>query len=269
MTYPWTGGLSFSLLKILDPEYGSPAEFLHACRAPHEPTDAMKLGTLVHWHLLGGSPERTPLVYMESKTTGEGAVKRWKQFQADHAGEEIYGAADWNEAAGIAAAVREAPHNRAVREEWIDGGQYETSLQWEMDGFRMGTRGVDIILPGSRRIADLKKSQTVRKHQLSMQATALRYPEQLVTYEAAVRACMFDPEASAIVAVCASAPYCTVAMRLGAAARLRALSRVAGWLATLRTCLESDTWPGPDGWEIEPPAWETVSGEDGLEGAAG
>ena len=53
MTYPWTGPLSYSLLKLLDPELGSPAEFLHACHAPHTATDAMKLGTLVHWHLLG------------------------------------------------------------------------------------------------------------------------------------------------------------------------------------------------------------------------
>ena len=266
--YPWPGALSFSLLKKIDPEYGSPAEFLHSCRVHAVPTDAMKLGTLVHWHLLGGPPERAPLVYTESKTVGEGARKRWQAFQEAHAGEEIYGASEWDEAAAIAEAVSTGPHNRTVRETWIDGGQYETPISWEMGGFPFATRGVDIIIPSSRRVADLKKCQSVRRFQLERQTTALRYPEQLVVYESAVRAAMFDPSESAIVAVCATAPHCTVELRLGSAARARSLARVEQWLAILRTCLDRDEWPGPDGWEIEPPAWEGVTGEDGLEEAS-
>jgi hypothetical protein len=40
---------------------------------------------------------------------------------------------------------------------------------------------------------------------------------------------------------------------------------VSSWLATLRQCLDADTWPGPAGWEIEPPPWEQpIEGEADL-----
>ena len=256
MTYPWTGPLSYSLLKLLDPELGSPAEFLHACHAPHTATDAMKLGTLVHWHLLGGPPERAPLVYSASKTTGDGAVKAWRAFQAAHAGEEIFSGADNGAAIAIAQAVRTAPHSAAARE-WLEDAETEVALEWDLGGFRMATRGVDILQPGRKRLADVKKCSSVRRYMLTRQIGSLRYPEQLVVYEAAVRACRFDPVGgSAILAVCEEAPYCTLVLPLAAAGRIAARARVSTWLATLRQCLDADTWPGPAGWEIEPPPWE-------------
>ena len=147
MTYPWTGPLSYSLLKLLDPELGSPAEFLHACRTSRVATDAMKLGSLVHWHLLGGPDHRRPLIYEASKTTGEGAVKAWRAFQAAHAGEDIYGREDNADALDIAEAVRTAPHNAAVHAAWIAGAETEVTLAWELGGFAFATRGVDLVHP--------------------------------------------------------------------------------------------------------------------------
>ena len=267
MKYPWGDGpLSYSLLKLLDPDLGSPAEFLHACKAEHKPTDAMRLGTCTHWHLLGGPPERKPLVYTASKTTGEGAVKNWKAYQAEHAGEEIFGAAEWNKGAEIAHAVRSAPHSAPVAT-WLDeeGHEYEVALSWEMGGIPFATRGVDVLLPRSRRLADVKKCSSVRRYLLDRQCHSLRYPEQLVVYEAAVRACRFDPAGSAVLAVCEEAPYVSLVLPLGAAARATATARVGRWLALLRSCLDADLWPGPEGWELEPPAWDVaVTGEDEL-----
>jgi hypothetical protein len=70
----------------------------------------------------------------------------------------------------------------------------------------------------------------VRDLRLARQIGSLRYPEQLV-----------------------------------AAGRIAARARVSSWLATLRQCLDADTWPGPAGWEIEPPPWEQpLEGEADL-----
>lgn len=272
--YPWTdlhGTLSFSLLKLLDAEEGSPAEFFHACTHQREATDAMRVGTCAHWHLLGGPPERKPLVYAASKTTGEGAVKAWRAFQAAHAGEEIFGAVDWEAGMAIARGVQEAPHNAPVRE-WLADAQTEVPLRWELAApgggtlFEISTRGVDVVQPHLRRLADVKKCSSVRRFSLDRQAHQLRYMEQLVVYESAVRACLWDPEGgSAILAVTESAPYCSVALPLSPYGRVVASGRVASWLATLRTCLDRDAWPGPDGWDLAPPAWAVDAGLDGLE----
>ena len=275
--YPWTelhGTLSVSLLKLIDAEEGSPAEFFHACKHQREATDAMKIGTCAHWHMLGGPPERRPLVYSASKTTGEGAVKAWRAFQAQHAGEEIFGSVEWDAGLAIARGVHEAPHNANVRA-WLADAQTEVPLRWELPApgggpsFEFSTRGVDVVQPHRRRIADVKKCASVRRHPLERQAHQLRYMEQLVLYESGVRACLWEPEGgSAILAVCASAPYCAVALPMNTYGRVVASERVDSWLATLRTCLDRDDWPGPEGWDLAPPAWAVDAGLEGLERAS-
>ena len=268
MTYPWPFKLSFSLLKSIDPQYGSPAHFLASCKAKHTPTPAMRLGTLVHWEILKG--HRKPFVYGASKTLGPDARKAWAAFKAEHAGEEIYGADEAQRAAEIARDAMSLQSNLDALKGWVTGDgyeptQYETMLEWSMCGFEMYTRGVDIIMPHSRRIADLKTCTSVQRDILYRNMMSLRYPEQLVTYEAAVRECYWDPSDSAIVALQTEFPHFMVAAVLSEAARARAVDRVYGWLSTLRNCLDRDTWPGPQGWEIEPPAWEALEGECELQ----
>lgn len=264
--YPWGTHLSYSLLKKIDPDTGSPAEFRHACAAPFEPTREMRIGTCAHWHLLGGPEHRRPLVYEGDKVRDP---KAWKAYKAEHAGERIYGLDEWREGEAIGCAVRTAPHNRPIYTRWIEGGQYETPLEWEMGGFPFHTGGVDILRPGVRELVDYKTAATVRRGLLSAQVSRLRYPEQLVTYAAGVRACLWEPRVLALVATCSSPPYCSVALVMGGAACQAADAHVASWLDLLRRCLDTDTWPGPEGWEIEPPAWERMQGEEDLPEAAG
>jgi hypothetical protein len=297
MTYPWTGRLSYSLLKTIA---SSPAHFLHACKVGVEVTPSMRLGTCTHYSLLGG--RLPPIVYDGDRRGNEWEClvamlrgspmaiyeapartgKAWSEFKSAHRDVPIYLASERDAVVQIAAqvaergaserdlytaserelgetiatAVRELPHNANAYRSYIDGGQYETPIEWEMGGFECATRGVDVLHPSRGLIVDYKTTRDVAEWALARQARALHYAEQIAMYDAAVTACLWSPREHAIVATCTSDPYCTVVLPIRPAALQIARGVVDGWLATLRDCLDSDTWPGPPGFDLEPAPWD-------------
>ena len=261
--YPWKGPLSYTLLKMIA---SSPAEFRYACQAPLEPSAAMRLGTVVHWHTLGGPEERRPLVYEASKTKGEGAVKAWRAFQEAHAGETIYSLEEWCEGQEVAHQLRHAPHNRARFDAWIQGGQYETPMAGEIGGFAFATRGIDVLRPTAdgHSLVDLKKARTVEREPLQRQARSLHYPEQLAIYRTLARQNGFTVTDCAVFAVCPAPPVLTRVLRFSEGHLARAVANVETWLQTLRVCLETDVWPG--GGEDDYEDWGApMTGESELE----
>jgi hypothetical protein len=261
---PWKGPLSYSLLKLIS---DSPAAFRHACEAGGiEVTEPMKLGTCAHWHLLGGPPERKPLVYSQSKTRGEGAVRAWREFQEAHQGEEIFSLEQWNEGLAISNAIRYADHNYERYNRWIAVGDHEVPLRWTRGGFDFATRGVDVLR--ATELVDVKTARCVEPHALMRQAQRLHYPEQLALYRGAARANGYPVDTAAVFAVCSSPPYVTRVLRFSAEQIDAADATVDRWIDTVRRCVESDEWPGGGEDDYVAP-WSEIEGEGDLEAEHG
>ena len=240
-TYPWTGPLSYSRLKHI---LTSPAAFRHACEHPKQATSDMRIGTCFHWHLLGGP--RAPLVYRESKTKGEGAIRRWQTFQAEHEGEEIMSLDEWEAGRRMALAVRHAPHNVDLADHWLfrDGAEYETPLAWTLRGIPFATRGVDVLQRVDGLLVDLKKARTASPERFRYQARDLAYPLQLALYETAARAHGIDVRERAVFAVESDPPHIAHVYEIDDAGMVAARSILSRALDVLEDCLATGQWYG-------------------------
>ena len=258
---PWTGRLSFSLFKKIGQ---SPADFLYACTHPIEATANMRLGTLVHYHLLGGSA--APLIY---RGKGTRAAAEYKAWAAKYEGEELFTAAEDNEAIEIATAVRTAPHNRHLYEKYIVGGEYEIPLEWEMLGFQFATRGVDILQRVEGRLTDYKTVMSSRQRKLRYLAADRNYAEQLVCYGEALAQNGFEAQSFHNVCTHTKPPYITRVITHSPAAIECAKKVLVGWAETLRKCLDTGEWPGSGAYEQDEFTLEggpiAVTGIDDLE----
>jgi PDDEXK-like domain of unknown function (DUF3799) len=228
---PWTGPLHFSMLKTIAE---SPAHFRHACDVPISATAAMRLGTLVHWFLLGGP--HTPIIF-------QGKARRgpiWDVFERAHRGKEIYTLAEYERAEPIAEAVR----NHPLYPEWIEGGDHEIALEWEMGGYQFATRGVDILQRRTDTLVDFKTARSTEPEQLDAQSRRLHYPEQIACYDEACRQNGFEPSRHAIFAVETRPPYPCTVLVIPPSVLDQARKTVALWLERLRGCVLADFWPG-------------------------
>jgi hypothetical protein len=236
--YPWTGELSFSLLKLMGT---SPAHFRYACDHPMVASKAMRLGTLVHWHLLGGPEDRKPLVYLGDKVKDP---KSWKAFKEENAGRELYGRDEWDEADVIADAVSAAPHNRPLWQEWIEGGEYEIPLSWTAHGIPCRTRGVDIIHRARGRLGELKTARSSEPVAFGWQARRMFYAEQLAFYSQGMAANGYEAKDHFIFVVDPSQPRVCTVVTLSPVVLDQARLVVLGWFDRLHACLKRDEWPG-------------------------
>lgn len=263
MNYPWPGALSYTLLKTIA---SSPAEFRLACSRGTTVTASMRLGTLIHWHVLGGPDDRRPEVCPKPGTRATTAYKEWAKGYAPNV--ELYTQAESDEAREIGEALVSAPHNVARFDKWIRGGEYEVPLEWERGGFQFSTRGVDVLHRGRALLVDLKSTRSVDPWALKRQARALHYPEQLALYRGAARANGWPVDTCAVFAGCTDDPYLTRVLTFTEDQLQAADANVGAWLTTLRTCLDTDVWPG--GGETEYEDWGApMAGEGDLESEAG
>lgn len=242
MIFPWTakhGRASFSLVKHIAT---NPATFLAECHNPTPATSAMRLGTMGHWALLGGP--RTPLIYRESKTKGEGARTNWEKFQAEHEGQEIFSLAEEEEGRVIANAIRTAPHNRKLFETYIDGGEFEIPLEFEICGIPMRTRGVDVLHRTRDLFVDFKTSRSADPELVKWQAKRMHWDEQLAIYSEALKQNGFEAKDHGNFVTHSARPYVSIYRHVRPAVLADAMQRVLGWFQTLHKCLDRDEWPG-------------------------
>ena len=256
--YPWSGRLSFSLLKTIAI---SPAHFLRACTAKRTSSTTMRRGTMAHLHLFGVHPDRpAPLFYRDDKVADPLA---WRAFQADAKAKygpdvEIFSAKEDIEGKAIADAVKTAPHNRALWEQWIEGAEYEVPLEWDFCGFPFRTRGVDIVHHARRAIVDYKTARSTEPRKLAYAIRDYRYVEQLATYDDGMRAAYqnestgevgFDAQEWAIFATDTVDPYVSTVVRIGRDQIVEARRTIFAWADLLHSCLAKNDWPG---YEREP-----------------
>lgn len=239
----------------------SPAHYRASILTPEEPTSAMRVGTVAHTILLGPRAGAKTIAVFDGTRRG----KAWDAFKAEHAGEEIVSASEWDRAEALTEAIRNDP---VVRDErLLEGVKCEVPQRWTMCGVECATSGIDLL--GAAFIAELKTTMTSSPERFPRLAINLWYHAQCAYYLSAARANNLDTSRGFfIVAVESKAPFVVTCFKLTADLLEDGHKTVVRWLERLRVCEECDHWPGYSlaVVPLEPLPW--MSGEDEEEGTA-
>ena len=206
----------------------SPAHYRHYLETRLLPTPAMRLGSLVHAMVLGAT--RPFVVYPEARRGN-----KWKDFKAEHDGQEIVTAAEWAVASDIALAVKSHPEAKLAMT-----GVKEHPIQWQI-GAR-DCAGTPDINGGV--LTDLKVTDSDPRR-FPWQARKMGWFAQLAWYfDGICRATGTDPERVCIVAVEPKPPHIVVPYELTEGAIEYGRRVYRSYLETLEVCQASDSWPG-------------------------
>ena len=226
----------------------SPAHY-RACEAePFEATRAMRLGTIAH-HIVLGPSNVKPLVRWRD---GERKGSAWKAFAEANDGAEIVTDTEWEEAEPMAAAVMANEHARRL----IEGSRTEVPMSWTSGGIPCATRGMDVV--GPRHMADLKFTSCAEPAAFMRHATKLLYPQQMGFYQEGCEQNRIDVSGGIfLIAVESKVPYPVTVLRMTDPVLAHGRKSIALWIERLRSCLESDFWPGYTQavLDFELPAW--------------
>lgn len=243
----------------------SGTQYLHACNTPFEPTADMRIGTVVHFLILGQRPGAKPIVVWRGKVRNG---KEWEAFEAENAHAEIISQKELASAEQIAAAVLRSPVAMAR----LKGARFEVPLRWEENGLLCSTSGVDILTSSNPAdISDLKSTSTTQPDALTRQSFKMSYPQQLAFYRRGARANGINVRGLFLLGVARKAPHEVVELELTEAMIEFADRTLDLWLEKLRVCRLScpeprtvNDWPGyaeaPVVWDV--PAWAAEEDED-------
>lgn len=217
----------------------SPAHFLYHSTHPRQPTQAMRLGTLVDMMLL---TDRKPVVFGGERRAG----REWELFRTAHAHMDIFTRNEYEQATAIAAAVSE--NDVAVEYLGLGPGirsrKTQLPLKWETNGVRRSTRGLDVILPGGR-IVDLKMTYCTEPSRLSHHARQMFWNVQLADYRDACEQNNIDISGGLyLLCVESKPPYPVTCLRMTDEALDEGKRCIELWIATYKSCLDAGQWPG-------------------------
>ena len=213
----------------------SPAHYLHAINHPREDSGPLRIGRLVHWHVLGAMPDDEDgrvVIY-----DGERRGNAWKQFAAEHDGSEIVTAKEWETALPIADAVR---HN-ALAMSLIEGALCEQPIAWSIAGRAMSSRP-DAYRAGGA-LVDLKTTNDASPAAFQRLVHKFAYHAQAAMYQDALASLGIETTGAFLVAVETKAPHPVTVFQLTRAMLEHGRRTYRGWLETLRTCEDSNQWP--------------------------
>jgi exodeoxyribonuclease VIII len=230
----------------------SPAHYRHALTTERPDTPAMRLGRLVHWHVLGGMPddeEGRVAIY-----DGERRGNAWKEFAAAHKNDEIVTRKEWEAALPIADAVNLDPYFRQLK----DGAALEQRIEWSIAGRAWASRP-DAFRPGSM-LLDLKTTTDASPIGFARQAWKMGYHAQLAAYEDALAFHDISVPDKYLVAVETRAPYPVTVLRLTPTILEEGRRLYRAWFERLRVCEENDHWPAYTEHveTLDVPAWHDV-----------
>lgn len=231
-------------------------------------TEPLTLGTAAHCAVL--EPERFERQFAvwnrRSEKTGNLCPRNgqfWEAFLAEHPGKTVLTEDEASLALSIGAAVRADPC--AAR--YLEAGEPEVTMQWEMHGRACKGRADWIThLEGKPVIVGLKTTRDCRLFAFGSQAAKLGYPMQWAWYLAgyqAIRGVL--PQLMEIV-VESAAPHAVTVYRIPEDIVLQGEEEYLALLALLQRCEASDEWPGPATEEqvLTLPSWAYPAQPDDL-----
>lgn len=264
--YENASGVRWSLLKHL--RDGSPKHYKHALetrRADRETTDAMRFGRAVHCATF--EPEWFTarfVTYSESKTTGEGARKKWQAFQEEHKHHTILSREEWDRVHALSMVI----HSHPLARELLQVGRAEVPLKFDTPYGIECKAKLDWLTrePG---IVDLKTALHIDERVFSSVAWKLGYFHQAAFYRRAVSAGTarrLTEIAFHIIAAEPTEPHDLAVFRLDEESLEVADREVEDLLAHLAHCRARGEWPGryTDKQLLRAPAWALT--DDDTEG---
>lgn len=217
-------------------------------RTVDEPTDAMKLGTLIHTAVLQPARLTTDVSVWDG---GRRHGKAWDAFCAEHDGQIIVRPDDCRKADAIAAAVRRNGQASAL----LAGCEYEHSLLWDDPECGDCKARLDAVKPNV--IADLKT--TARIGNVDRMAINAGWYIQLGWYNRALTA-RYGPANRELYVIVAESgePFDVAICRLGNDLAELGEATAVDIATHYRECEQAGVFPGVDGGKlhvIECPAW--------------
>lgn len=217
----------------------SPARYFHRKQHREPDSDTFRFGRAVHTAVF--EPDRFPLEYVVW-TGPRRAGKEWEAFSAAVGDRTILTVDQYQRALDIRDAVRAHP----LVAPYLREGMAEHTLTWTDDATGLRCKGrLDWISTSISAVLDLKTTRDIGARAFGMSAARLGYHNQLAFYRAGVMAndILLDP-ACVIVAVEHEAPHEVAVYHLDMNALACGEEENAALLSQLKTCLESNTWPG-------------------------
>jgi hypothetical protein len=204
-------------------------------------TPSRKFGRALHSFTL--EPDVTMLdytVYRDSKSKGEGAVKRWKAFQEANQDKEILDVKDYDRCLLVREAIREHETVRRVLEDCDD---FELTIVWEHHTGRLMKSRIDAL--GQHIIGDLKSSRDPQLHRFESDAERYLYRCQAAFYQDAVAAATGgELKPYAILAAETGPPYDAAKYIVPDEMLLDGRCTYEKWLEELGHCEREGIWPG-------------------------
>ena len=227
------GKLHFSHLKHIEE---SPLHYAHAVKG-REDTAAMLKGRVVHaWTL----QEIKPAVW-----DGERRGNAWKEFAAEHKGEDIITASEWDDVRRMAAAV----HGDAFAREVLTAcKERETAIEWERCGVPCSGR-IDFHATDCSILGDLKTTACAAPRKFLWDAAKMHYDAQLPWYAEGqgLKVCGPDtiwPDAY-IIAVESKAPFPVIVYKLDQLRMDQGYEKTVRWMNAYLECVKSNAFSVP------------------------
>lgn len=244
---------------------------------PHEPTDAMQLGTAIHCAILEPSKFQAnyvcmPAFHLDSANVTQGgkqtkskATSYYKamveEFEKDNSDKIILSEYDMHR---IIRCVQEVAAKPGLSN-LIDSCQKEVELYGEIDGVACKGR-VDLVRDGY--LADLKTTNDAEPRAFGRTYGNLNYSFKLAFYRELADQNGYQIESVQVIAQETSGDYDTVVYDVPPLALDVAFRKVRSVLAQYQECKASGVWPGVDGGSasmlVYLPPWE-LEIEDDLE----
>jgi hypothetical protein len=220
---------------------------LHYAAATVEETMAMEVGSAVHSLVLGG---KLVVQYVGEPDEATGEIKKvvrrgkaWEAFRAEHAGDLILTAGEYQAARAIADAVLANPLAAAALD-----GQREVERAWQFGRRACGGR-IDCVTADG--VTELKVSNTADPARFVWHALRMGWLSQLAWYLDGLAAGGTMLEHARIVAVEPKPPYAVTVFKLSAATLDQARRTYRSWFERLLVCEATDEWPPYAQSEVE------------------
>jgi hypothetical protein len=245
----------------------SPAHYRYLRDNPEESTPAMALGTAAHCATL--EPERfeSDYVVWNRKTESGRAAPRngkaWEAFQAEAGARAILNADEAATAKAIAAAVRGDP----VAAKYLESGEPEVVLKWEISGRACKGR-VDWLTHMDDRpvIVGLKTARDCRPFIFGSVAAKLGYAEQWAFYYGGYLLITGHSAKMVEIVVESEPPHVVVVYEIPDDIIMQGEENYLELMRALEICERDDHWPGPA--EVEQiltlPSWFYGAADDDL-----
>ena len=258
--------VNFSSLKHLhvssSPLLTSPMRYRHHKAFPsHDETDAMRLGKATHTAVF--EPDRLLLEY--AVWTGDRrAGPKWTAFEEAAGGRTILTENQY----GRALAIRDAVRAHPIAATYLERGEPEKTITWTDAATGLLCKGrLDWFSHTRPCVVDLKTTRDIDARAFGAMAARMGYHRQLAMYVAGALANdLFIVPRAVIIAVESAAPHEVAVFTLdeNSDALTAGAEEIAELLATLKTCIETDNWPGRYEFAqtLELPHWLYDEGDD-------